>query len=77
VTVTGCPAIVTIAVRAVVDGLAVAENETLPFPVPDPAVTVSQPALLVAVQVHEEPAVTPTSPVLAAGASDTLVVDSV
>ena len=68
---------VTVAVRCVVEGLAVAENATLPFPVPDPAVTVSQLALLVAVQEHEEVVVTPTAPELAVDASDTPLVESV
>ena len=76
-TVTGCPAIVIVAVREVVDGFAVAENATLPLPVPDPAVTVSQLALLEAVQVHEEVVVTPTWLELAVEASDTPVVESV
>jgi hypothetical protein len=68
---------VRVAVRCAVEGLAVAENPTLPFPVPEPAVTVSQLALLVAVQEHEEVVVTPTAPELAADASDTPLVERV
>jgi hypothetical protein len=74
VTVTVCPAIVSVPVRGLLDGFAVAENATVPLPVPvPPLVTVSQVALLLAVHAHEVPAVMVTDPVLAVAASDTLV----
>jgi hypothetical protein len=53
VTVTACPAMVSVPVRGVVAVLAAMENAAAPFPLPlAPEVMVSQAALLVAVQVQ-------------------------
>jgi hypothetical protein len=58
VTVTAWPPTVTVALRAVLDVLAVAVSVTVPFPEPlAPAVTVNHAALLVAVHAQPEPAV--------------------
>lgn len=63
----GSPPIVTVPVRCEVELFAAMEIETLPLPDPlVPLVTVSQPAPLVASQVHELPAVTATVAVSAA-----------
>ena len=60
VTVTVWPATVRVPTRWAVDVFAVALKVTVPFPLPlAPPVTVSQPALLVAVHAHPGPAVTP------------------
>jgi hypothetical protein len=58
VAVTDCPAMLAVAVRAVVVVCAAAVSVTLPFPVPLALPSVSQPAELVAVQAHPWPAVT-------------------
>lgn len=64
VTVTSCPATVSVPVRLVVAVLAAAEKVALPSPVPlPPPVIVSHPTLLAALQPQPPPAVTPTSPV--------------
>jgi hypothetical protein len=77
-TVTVCPATVRLAVRGLVDVLAVAEKATAPLPVPAlPLVIVSQLLLLAAVQVQLVPAVTLTDPVLAVAARVTRLADSV
>ena len=53
VTVTACPAIVTVPVRDVVAVLPATESDTVPLPAPDaPEVTVIQDALLDAVQLQ-------------------------
>ena len=60
VTVTVLPATVSVPTRWAVDVFAVALKVTVPFPLPlAPPVTLSQAALLVAVQAHPGPAVTP------------------
>ena len=70
VTVTGLPAIVSVAVRVLVVVFAVAEKLTVPLPAPVlPLLIVSQLVLLVAVQEQVLPAVTPTDPVPADEAS--------
>ena len=67
VTVTVCPATVSVPTRCAVDVFAVALKVTVPFPLPlAPPLTLSQPALLVAVQAHPGPAVTPVVEVPAA-----------
>ena len=78
VTVTLWPAMVSVAVRAVAVVLATALNATVPLPVPlAPEVTVSQLALLAAVQAQPVGAVTDTEPVAAADVSDWVVAESV
>jgi hypothetical protein len=63
VTVTSWPAIVAVAVRGDVEGLACALKLTVPFPLPEaPALIVSQASASVAVQLHPVPAVTPMLP---------------
>jgi hypothetical protein len=58
------PPIVSVPLRAVVDGFAVALNATDPVPLPDaPDVTVNHVSLLVAVQAQPAAAVTATVPV--------------
>ncbi len=60
VTVTVCPATVSVPVRSAVDVFAVALKVTVPFPLPlAPLLMVSQAALLAAVQAHPLAAVTP------------------
>jgi hypothetical protein len=77
VTVTVCPAIVSVPVRPEVAVLAVAANDTEPDPAAGPAdVIVSQLAFATAVHVHVVPAVTVTEPVDAAEASDADRADS-
>ncbi len=62
---------VSVAVRGVAVVLAVAANATVPFPVPlAPEVTVSQLALLAAVQAHPAGVVTVTEPVAAGAVND-------
>jgi hypothetical protein len=71
------PAIVIVAVRELVDGLAVAEKATVPEPLPDaPAVIVNQLAELPADQEQPEDVVTPTDPEPEPAASETAVVES-
>ena len=78
VIVTVLPAIVSVALREVVEVFAAIEKVTVPFPDPElPPVTVIQPALLTAVQVHAVEAVTPTEPVPAVAATAVDVADSV
>ena len=61
---TACPAIVTDALRELVDVFAAADKATVPFPVPElPLEIVSHAALLVALQEQLLPLVTPTDPV--------------
>jgi hypothetical protein len=68
---------VTIAERALDEGLAVTDTVTLPLPAPElPAVIVAQPALLTAVQEQPVPAVTAIEVVPAVAATDTAVVES-
>jgi hypothetical protein len=63
-TVNVFPPIVSVPLRAVVDGFAVALNATDPLPLPDPPdVIVSQVALLVFVHAHPVAALTVTVPV--------------
>src|SRR5258708_40217672 len=71
VTVTVCPATVTVPVRAVVSGLAAKAKATVPLPLPEaPLVTVIQPVLLNAVQLQPcAVAVTPTVLVPAAASA--------
>ncbi len=70
VTVTVCPATVSVPTRWAVDVFAVALKVTVPFPLPlAPPVTLSQAALLVAVQAHPGPAVTPVVEAPAAAVS--------
>lgn len=73
VTVNGCPAIVSVAVRAVAKVFAAIAYATFPLPLPAaPEVTVNQPESLAAV--HAQPAVadTITVPVVDEGPTDTL-----
>jgi hypothetical protein len=77
VTVTVCPAIVSVATRLSGPELAVALNETVPGPAPDaPAVTVSHAALLLAVHAQPAAALTVTLAEDAVGANAAVVVDS-
>ena len=76
--VTVLPAIVSVALRAVVEVFAAIEKPTVPFPEPGlPLVTVIHEALLAAV--HEQPLVdvTPTDPVPLVAASESAAVESV
>ena len=73
-----CPAIVSVAVRAVALVLAVALKVTVPEPVPlAPAVTVAHAAPLLAVHAQPLGAVTVTEPDPPAAATAWLVADSV
>ena len=78
VTVTVCPAMVTVPVRAEPEVFSAIDSVTVPEPVPlVPPVTVIHDALLTAVHAHPVPAVTPTLPVDVADVTDRLVVDNV
>ena len=78
VTVKVTPATLSVPVRADVAVFADAEKFTVPFPLPGvPAVTVSQPAALVAVQAQPVAALTLTDPVDAVALSAAEVADSV
>jgi hypothetical protein len=78
VTVTVCPATVSVPVRDVVEVFAATVNATVPLPVPElPLLTVIHAALLAAVHVQPVPAVTPTDPLPPADVSDAEVVESV
>jgi hypothetical protein len=78
VTVTVCPAIVTVPVREALLAFAVIASETVPFPDPvEPPVMVIQDAELEAVHAQPEPAVTSTVPVDAGDSTERLVVESV
>ena len=78
VTATVWPAIVTVELRAEASEFAVAASVTAPAAVPGlPLVTVSQAALLTAVQEHPVPAVTAIEAVAAVDSSDNAVVESV
>jgi len=77
VTVTVWPAIVSVALRATLDALAVTLYVTVPFALPlAPAVTVSHAALLVAVHAQPVAAVTLTEPVPVGAGSDCANVES-
>jgi hypothetical protein len=77
VTVTLCPATVTVVLRDEVAIFAVAATLTVPFPDPlAPLVTVSQLALLVAVQVHPAGAVTVTEPLPPPATTFSVVADN-
>ena len=76
VTVNVWPATVSVAVRALSSVLAAALNATAPAPLPAaPDVTVSQAALLVAVQAQPAGAVTVTEPVPPAAVNAWLVAE--
>ena len=78
VTVKVCPATVSVPVRAVVAGLAVALKATVPLPLPlAPDVIVNQDVVVEAVQAQLEAAVTPTLPVDAVAPTVAAVDDSV
>jgi len=79
VTVTGLPAIVSVAVRVLVVELAATETVTVPLPVPElPFVIEAHAAPLVAVQVHPVVgALTVTDAVLAEAPTEMATVDSV
>ena len=77
-TVTVLPAIVSVALREVVEVLAATEKATVPFPEPElPPVTVIQEALLTALQEQLVSVVTPTDPVPLVAASESAAVESV
>ena len=77
-TVNVCPPIVNVPCRVCVAEFSVAENDTVPLPLPlAPAVTVSQPdALLVAVHAHPAGAVTAVDPLPPVFTTDALIGDS-
>ena len=78
VTVTACPAIVNVALRDDAAVFAVAVTLTLPFPDPlAPLVTVSHPALLVAVHVQPVGAVNVTEPLPPPATMVSVVADNV
>jgi hypothetical protein len=78
VTVTGLPAIVSVAVRVLVVELAVTATVTVPLPVPVlPPVMETHVLLPVAVQVHPAAALTVTDAVLAVAPTEMAAVDSV
>ena len=77
VTVNGCPAMLIVAVRTAAFGFAATLYDTLPLPVPAPAVTVSHESLLVAVQAQPGSAKSWNRPVDAAMGGRVLVVENV